>query len=70
MGLRPVHYEDLLHTRPRVDWLEVLSENYLVQGGKPLYYLDRLRRDYPMVMHGVSLSIGSTDSLNRDYLVV
>jgi len=68
LGLRPVHYEDLLHTRPRVDWLEVLSENYLVQGGKPLYYLDRLRRDYPMVMHGVSLSIGSTDSLNRDYL--
>jgi len=68
LGLRPVHYEDLLHTRPRVDWLEVLSENYLVQGGKPLYYLDRLRRDYPMVMHGVSLSIGSTDPLNRDYL--
>lgn len=68
LGLRPVHYEDLLHTRPRVDWLEVLTENYLVQGGKPLYYLDRLRRDYPMVMHGVSLSIGSTDSLNRDYL--
>jgi len=68
LGLRPGHYEDLLRTRPRVDWLEVLTENYLVPGGKPLYYLDRLRRDYPLVMHGVSLSIGSTDSLNLEYL--
>lgn len=68
LGLRPAHYEDLLRERPRVDWLEVLTENYLVPGGKPLYYLDRLRCDYPMVMHGVSLSIGSTDPLNLDYL--
>jgi uncharacterized protein len=68
LGLRPAHYEELLRTQPRVDWLEVLTENYLVPGGKPLYYLDRLCRDYPMVMHGVSLSIGSTDPLNLDYL--
>ena len=68
LGARPVHYEELLHTRPRVDWLEVLTENYLVPGGKPLHCLEQLRRDYPVVMHGVSLSIGSTDSLNFDYL--
>lgn len=68
LGLRPAHYEDLLRERPRVDWLEVLTENYLVPGGKPLYYLDRLRCDYPMVMHGVSLSIGSIDPLDLDYL--
>jgi len=68
LGLRPAHYEDLLRERPRVDWLEVLTENYLVPGGKPLYYLDRLRCDYPMVMHGVSLSVGSTDPLDLDYL--
>lgn len=68
LGLRPAHYEGLLRERPRVDWLEVLTENYLVPGGKPLYYLDRLRCDYPMVMHGVSLSIGSTDPLDLDYL--
>lgn len=52
----------------RVDWLEVISENYLVPGGKPLFFLDRIRRDYPMVMHGVSLSIGSTDALDHSYL--
>ncbi|HXV11316.1 MAG TPA: DUF692 domain-containing protein [Burkholderiales bacterium] len=68
LGARPVHYEELLRTRPRVDWLEVLTENYLVPGGKPLYYLEQLRRDYPVVMHGVSMSIGSTDPLNLDYL--
>jgi len=68
LGLRTGHYEAILETRPRVDWFEALSENYLVPGGKPLYYLDRIRADYPMVLHGVSLSIGSTDALDRDYL--
>jgi len=51
-----------------VDWFEVLSENYLVPGGKPLYYLERIRANYPVVMHGVSLSIGGSDPLNPDYL--
>ena len=51
-----------------MDWFELLSENYLVPGGKPLHYLDRIRADYPVVMHGVSLSIGSSDPLDRDYL--
>ncbi len=68
LGLRTTHYEAVLSDRPAVDWLEVLSENYLVPGGKPLYYLDRIRELYPMVMHGVSLSIGSADPLDWNYL--
>lgn len=68
LGLRPVHYEALLEGASRVDWLEILSENYLVPGGQPLAYLERLRAHYPVVMHGVSLSIGSTDPLDRQYL--
>jgi uncharacterized protein (UPF0276 family) len=68
LGLRTTHYDAILSERPRVDWFEVLSENYLVGGGKPLHYLDSIRTQYPMVMHGVSLSIGSTDPLDRDYL--
>ena len=68
LGLRTDHYETILAEKPPVDWFEVITENYLVQGGKPLYYLDRIRADYPMVMHGVSLSIGGTDALNFDYL--
>ena len=68
LGLRTDHYEQIVAERPPVDWFEILTENYLVDGGKPLHYLDRIRADYPMVMHGVSLSIGSTDALNTDYL--
>ncbi len=68
LGLRTDHYPDFVERRPAVDWLEIISENYMVPGGKPLHYLDTIRRDYPMVMHGVSLSIGGTDPLDRDYL--
>ena len=68
LGLRPDHYQDVLDNRPNIDWFEILSENYMVDGGKPLHFLDKLREQYPMVMHGVSLSIGSTDPLDRDYL--
>src|SRR3970040_568230 len=68
LGLRPTHYETILNEAPAVDWFEIISENYLVPGGKPLHYLDRIRERYPMVMHGVSLSIGSQDPLNREYL--
>jgi len=68
LGLRTAHYEEILAGRCDVDWFELLSENYLVAGGKPLHYLDRIRADYPVVMHGVSLSIGSTDPLDFDYL--
>ncbi|HEY5808256.1 MAG TPA: DUF692 domain-containing protein [Povalibacter sp.] len=68
LGLRPEHYEDALNSRPRIDWFEIISDNYLIPGGRPLHYLDRIRERYPVVMHGVSLSIGSVDPLSMDYL--
>lgn len=68
LGLRPDHYPDFLREPQPVDWLEIISENYMVPGGKPLAMLDAIRADYPMVMHGVSLSIGSDEPLDMDYL--
>ncbi|HUO79442.1 MAG TPA: DUF692 domain-containing protein [Steroidobacteraceae bacterium] len=68
LGLRPPHYGAVLETRPAVDWFEVITENYLVGGGRPLHFLDEVRARYPVVMHGVSLSIGSTAPLDLDYL--
>lgn len=68
LGLRSSHYRALLEGEPAVDWLEVLTENYLVDGGRPLYWLDRICERYPVVLHGVSLSIGGTDPLDRGYL--
>lgn len=68
LGLRKDHYETVLSELPPVDWFEILSENYMVDGGKPLHYLTRIREHYPMVMHGVSMSIGSVEPLNWDYL--
>ena len=68
LGLRTEHYHPILATRPKVDWFEVLSENYMVPGGKPLYFLDKIRENYPVVMHGVSLSIGSTTPFDQTYL--
>jgi hypothetical protein len=68
LGLRHQHYQEIVEAPGRVDWFEALSENYMVPGGRPLHWLDRLRRDYPMVLHGVSLSIGAVDPLDLDYL--
>jgi hypothetical protein len=68
LGLRVDHYDAILASRPAIDWFEVLSENYLVPGGRPLNYLMRFRERYPLVMHGVSLSIGSSAPLDREYL--
>ncbi|MGQ0836576.1 MAG: MNIO family bufferin maturase [Gammaproteobacteria bacterium] len=68
LGLRVDHYETILAERPAVDWFEALTENYLVPGGKPLHYLARIRERYPVALHGVSLSIGSTAPLDRAYL--
>jgi uncharacterized protein (UPF0276 family) len=68
VGLRTVHYAHILEHAPAVDWFEVISENYMQTAGRPLYVLDRIAERYPVVMHGVSLSIGSTDPLDRDYL--
>lgn len=68
LGLRTEHYNTILETKPKIDWFEALSENYMIPGGKPLDYLDRIRADYPIVLHGVSLSIGSTTAFDQDYL--
>jgi uncharacterized protein (UPF0276 family) len=68
LGLRTKHFSTIISEKPAVDWFEIISENYMVAGGKPRYYLDRIRQDYPIVMHGVSMSIGSVDPVNMDYL--
>jgi uncharacterized protein (UPF0276 family) len=68
LGLRVPHFEHVLQHKPAVDWFEVLSENYMVAGGKPRYYLNKIREHYPLAMHGVSLSVGSTDPLDIEYL--
>jgi len=68
LGFRPPHFEAIMESRPAVDWFEVMTEDYLVPGGRPHFHLDSIREHYPIVMHGVSMSIGSTDPLNQDYL--
>ncbi len=68
LGLRTVHYAHILEHRPPVAWFEILSENFLETEGKPLYFLDAIAESYPIVMHGVALSVGSTDPLDRAYL--
>lgn len=68
IGLRPRHYQEILDTNPPIDWLEIISEDFMVEGGPALYYLDQLRERYPMAMHGVSLSIGSVDPIDPEYL--
>jgi len=68
LGLRTVHYQHVLEHKPEVDWFEVHSENFMVAGGKPKYYLHAIRENYPIVLHGVSMSIGSTDPLDFEYL--
>jgi uncharacterized protein (UPF0276 family) len=68
LGLRTQHYEAVLNDRAGIDWVEILTDNYLVPGGKPLHYLARIREQFPIAMHGVALSIGSTEALDREYL--
>jgi uncharacterized protein (UPF0276 family) len=68
LGLRTVHYATIVEEHPPVAWFEILSENYMHTSGRPLDFLDAIAERYPLVMHGVSLSIGSTDALDRDYL--
>jgi uncharacterized protein (UPF0276 family) len=68
LGLRTVHYADILRDRPPVDWFEIISENYMQTAGRPLHFLEAIADSYPTAMHGVSLSIGSTDPLDRTYL--
>jgi uncharacterized protein (UPF0276 family) len=68
VGLRRPHYTHVLDARPAMDWFEVIAENFMVDGGRPLEVLEAVRADYPIVLHGVSLSVGSADRLNRDHL--
>lgn len=68
LGLRPQHYPAFLDSPPKLDFLEIISENFMVDGGRPLATLERLRELYPMVMHGVSMSIGSADGVDLGYL--
>ena len=68
LGLRVEYYQELLDRPHSVDWLEIVSENYMVPGGLPLVWLERFRARFPLAMHGVSLSIGGTDPLDEGYL--
>ncbi len=68
VGLRTVHFSHILEHQPEVDWFEIISENFMDSRGRPRYVLDEIAERYSIVMHGVSLSIGSTDPLNFDYL--
>ena len=68
LGLRTEHYADILDGKPAVDWFEAVTENYLVAGGRPLHNLMRVRERFPVALHGVSLSIGSTGPLDLSYL--
>lgn len=68
VGLRTVHYATVLDEHPRVDWFEVISENFMVPGGNPRRVLRAVRERYPVVLHGVLLSLGSVDPLNPRYL--
>ncbi len=68
VGLRTAHFDHVVREWPAVDWFEVISENFMDTAGRPRYVLDRIAERYPIVMHGVSLSIGSTDPLDFGYL--
>jgi uncharacterized protein (UPF0276 family) len=68
IGLRAVHYSELLNSLPSIGWLEAHSENYFGEGGRALHYLEQLRSHYPLSLHGVGLGIGSSDPLNKQHL--
>jgi hypothetical protein len=68
LGLRPPHYPDFLEQSVPVDFVEVISENFMIAGGRPLYTLDAIKERHPIALHGVSMSIGAAHGLNDDYL--
>lgn len=68
IGLRVPHLEDIFRDKPDIDWFEIISENFMVDGGKPLETLDRILELYPVVQHGVTLAIGSPDPIDFAYL--
>ena len=67
LGLRPQHYAYIFEHQPEVDWFEIITENFMDTDGKPIRNLARIKESYPIVMHGVSMSIGSVDPLNSEY---
>ncbi len=68
LGLRREHYDEVLRQRPSVAFFELISENFMVEGGRPRHVLDRVGADYPLALHGVSASLGSAEPLDADYL--
>ncbi|MDG2307237.1 MAG: DUF692 domain-containing protein [Candidatus Binatia bacterium] len=68
IGLRTTHFGELLERKADVSWFEAVSENFFMDGGRPLHVLEHVRRDYPVVFHGVSMSIGTTDPIDDAYL--
>ncbi len=68
LGLRRPHYDEYLGKSVAVDFVEIISENFMVEGGKPLATLDAVRKRHPVAMHGVSMSVGRHDRLDEDYL--
>lgn len=68
LGLRPQHYDDFLNGDVALDFVEVISENFMIDGGRPLVMLEHVRDRCPVALHGVSLSIGSADGLNPEHL--
>ncbi|MFX6315244.1 DUF692 family multinuclear iron-containing protein, partial [Acinetobacter baumannii] len=68
LGLRIPHFQHYLDEDVPVDFVEIISENFMVAGGRPLYTLDRVRERWPVAMHGVSMSIGSAGGVRPDYL--
>ena len=68
VGLRTTHFRHILENQPQVDWFEIISENFMDSGGRPRYVVEQIAERYPVVMHGVAMSIGSTDPLNFEYL--
>lgn len=68
IGLRAPHYREILERQPDIGWLEVASENYFGDGGQPLYFLERIRKHYPLSLHGVGMSLGSVAGLSREHL--
>ncbi len=68
LGLRSSHYQEIFETKPDIPWFEVLSDNYMADGGLPVARVEKIRQDYPITLHGVGMSLGSADPLNMDYL--
>jgi len=68
LGLRSSHYQEVFNTQPDVPWFELLSDNYMAEGGLPILRAEKIREDYPITLHGVGMSLGAADPLNIDYL--